>query len=88
MALHTVFRKGLGKDNRNHGPLRQQTITNYELIKTRKLARNRKGKKKGMSESILKNNNQICYKFDRQGDQTRMGTQKEKYGAIIQQALR
>ena len=41
-----------------------------------------------MSESILKNNNQICYKFDRQGDQTRMGTQKEKYGAIIKQALR
>ena len=28
MALHAVFKKGLGKDNRNQGPLRQQTITN------------------------------------------------------------
>ena len=41
-----------------------------------------------MSESILKNNSQISYKFDRQGDQTRMGAQKEEYGAIIKQALR
>lgn len=88
MALHAVFKKGLGKENRNQRPLRQHTITNQELIKTKKLVRNRKGKKKGMSESILKNNNQIWYKFDRQEDQTRMGAQKEEYGAIIKQALR